>query len=127
MAGLKVFRDGVARAFFDDEELRRNPIYHSQFHAMLAKANRRKLAAAVRSVILRGVPLRGRLHEIKVPTLMISGIADKLYPLEGQAEAALRLRDACFVPVRGHHISPIDAADDVTEALRAFLLERIPT
>ena len=60
-------------------------------------------------------------------TLMISGIADKLYPLEGQAEAALRLRDARFVPVRGHHISPIDAADDVTEALRAFLLERIPT
>ena len=127
MAGLKVFRDGVARSFFDEDSLRRNPTYSSQFHSMLAKTNRRELAAAVRSVILRGIPLRGRLHEITVPTLMISGIADKLYPLEGQAEAALRLRDARFVPVRGHHISPIDASDDVTEALRAFLLERILT
>lgn len=126
MAGLKVFRNGVARSFFDEESLRRNPTYSSQFHSMLATANRRKLAAAVKSVILRGIPLRGRLHEITVPTLMISGIADKLYPLEGQAEAALRLRDARFAPVRGHHISPVDAADEVTKELRAFLLERIP-
>lgn len=127
MAGLKVFRDGVARSFFDEDSLRRNPTYSSQFHSMLATANRRELAAAVRSVILRGIPLRGRLHEITVPTLMISGIADKLYPLEGQAEAALRLRDSRFAPVPGHHISPVDAADEVTKDLRAFLLERIPT
>ena len=126
MAGLKVFRDGVARSFFDDDSLRRNQVYRTQFHSALARANRRKLAAAVRSVILRGVPLRGRLHEITVPTLMISGTADKLYPREGQAEAALRLRDGRFVPVRGRHISPVDAADDVAEALRTFLLEKIP-
>ena len=126
IAGLKVFRNGVARSFFDEESLRRNPTYSSQFHSMLATANRRKLAAAVKSVILRGIPLRGRLHEITVPTLMISGIADKLYPLEGQAEAALRLRDARFAPVPGHHISPVDAVDEVTKELRAFLLERIP-
>lgn len=126
IAGLKVFRNGVARSFFDEDSLRRNPTYSSQFHSMLATANRRELAAAVKSVILRGIPLRGRLHEITVPTLMISGIADKLYPLEGQAEAALRLRDARFAPVPGHHISPVDAADEVTKELRAFLLERIP-
>lgn len=124
MVGLKFFRDGIARSFFDVDSLGRNPTYHAQFHAMLAKAERRKLAAAVRSVILRGVPLRGRLKDLTVPTLMITGIADSLYPVEGQADAALRIPNGKFAPVPGRHISPIDAPDDVAALLREFLDQR---
>jgi 3-oxoadipate enol-lactonase len=124
MVGLKFFRDGVARAFFDAQTLRRNPRYQAQFHAMLAKADRRRLAAAVRSVILRGVPLRGRLKDLTVPTLLISGIADSLYPLEGQAAAALLIPNGQFAPVPGHHIAPIDAPEDVAALLRSFLTKR---
>jgi pimeloyl-ACP methyl ester carboxylesterase len=121
MIGLKFFRDGVARSFFDPGALRRNQAYSARFHAMLAKADRRKLAAAVRSVILRGVPLRGRLQHLTVPTLMISGIADSLYPLESQAAAALLIPNGQFAPVPGRHISPIDAPDEVAALLRGFL------
>ncbi len=124
MAGMKVFRDGVARSFFDPEALRRNPTFDAQFHAMLAKADRRHLAAAVRSVILRGVPLRGRLKDLTVPTLMISGTEDSLYPLEGQVDAALRIPNGHFAPVPGHHISPIDAPDEVAALLGDLLTER---
>jgi 3-oxoadipate enol-lactonase/4-carboxymuconolactone decarboxylase len=124
MVGLKFFRDGVARSFFDADALRRNPRYQAQFHAMLAKADRRRLAAAVRSVILRGVPLRGRLKDLTAPTLLIAGIADSLYPVEGQAAAALLIPNCQFAPVPGHHISPIDAPEDVAAFLRGFLTER---
>lgn len=124
MVGLKAFRDGVARSFFDNEALRRYPVYQTQFHAMLAQADRRKLAAAVRSVILRGVPLRGRLKDLKVPTLIIAGISDSLYPVEGQASAALLIPNGQFAPVQGHHISTIDAPDEVARLLNDFLLEK---
>ena len=124
MIGWKFFRDGVARRFFDADIPRRNPAYHARFHAMLAGADRRRLAAAVRSVILRGEPLRGMLKDLSVPTLMISGSADALYPLESQAEAALRIPNGRFAPVPGHHISPVDAPQDVAMLLQDFLTER---
>jgi 3-oxoadipate enol-lactonase len=124
MVGMKFFRDGVARSFFDAEALRRNRAYRTQFHAMLAKADRQKLAAAVRSVILRGVPLRGRLKDLTVPTLMISGVADSLYPVEGQADAVLRIPSGKFAPVPGHHISPIDATNEVAALLRSLLAKQ---
>ena len=124
MVGWKFFRDGVARSFFDADMPRRNQAYHARFHAMLAGADRRKLAAAVRSVILRGVPLRGRLKDVSVPTLMITGISDSLYPVESQAEAALRIPNGQFAPVPGHHISPVDAPGDVAMLLHDFLAER---
>jgi pimeloyl-ACP methyl ester carboxylesterase len=124
MVGWKFFRDGVARSFFDPAALRRNAAYHARFHAMLAKADGRKLAAAVRSVILRGVPLRGRLKDLTVPTLVISGIADSLYPVESQAAAALLIPNGRFAPVPGHHISPIDAPDEVAALLRGLLAKQ---
>jgi len=124
MTGWKFFRDGVARSFFDADMPRRNAAYHARFHAMLAGADRRRLAAAVRSVILRGEPLRGRLKGLSVPTLMISGSVDSLYPLESQAEAALRIPNGHFAPVPGHHISPVDAPQDVAMLLHGFLAER---
>jgi pimeloyl-ACP methyl ester carboxylesterase len=121
MLGTAMFRSGVARAFFSTEALRLNPKYRDQFHDMLRKADPRQLAAAVRSVILRGSPLRARLAELTVPTLLIAGTEDTLYPLEGQADAALRIPQGRFAPVPGHHVSPIEAPDAVALALRDFL------
>lgn len=121
MLSTSAFRNGVARSFFSAEALRLSPRYHEQFQAMLRNAEPRRLSAAVRSVILRGTPLRARLARITVPTLLIAGTEDSLYPLEGQADAALRIPNGHFVPVPGRHISPVESADAVAQALREFL------
>ena len=117
----KMFRDGVAGSFFDPGTLASNPSYRQAFHAMLAASDPVALSAAVRSVILQGEPLRPRLARISAPTLLIAGKEDALYPLEGQASAALLLQDGRFEPVAGRHISPVEAPDEVAAALRAFL------
>lgn len=117
----KMFRDGVAGSFFDPGTLASSPSYREAFHAMLAASDPVALSAAVRSVILQGEPLRSRLARISVPTLLIAGKEDALYPLEGQASAALLLQDGRFEPVAGRHISPVEAPDEVAAALRAFL------
>jgi pimeloyl-ACP methyl ester carboxylesterase len=121
MGRQKMFRDGVAGSFFDPRTLPSNPSYRQAFHSMLAACDPVRLSAAVRSVILGGDPLRGRLARISVPTLLIAGKEDALYPLEGQASAALLLQDGRFEPVAGRHISPIEAPDEVAASLRAFL------
>jgi len=121
MGRRRMFRDGVAGSFFDPGTLSANPAYRQAFHGMLAASDPVRLSAAVRSVILGGDPLRGRLARISVPTLLIAGKADALYPLEGQASAALLLQDGRFEPVAGRHISPVEAPDEVAASLRAFL------
>lgn len=117
----KIFRDGVAGSFFDPGTLASNPSYSQAFHGMLAASDPVALSASVRSVILHGEPLRSRLARISVPTLLIAGKEDALYPLEGQASAALLLQDGRFEPVAGRHISPVEAPDEVAASLRAFL------
>jgi pimeloyl-ACP methyl ester carboxylesterase len=121
MGRRKMFRDGVAGSFFDPGTLASNPSYRQAFHDMLADSDPVRLSAAVRSVILGGDPLRARLGRISVPTLLIAGKEDALYPLEGQASAALLLQDGRFEPVAGRHISPVEAPDEVAASLRAFL------
>ena len=121
MGRRKMFRDGVAGSFFDPGTLDANPAYRQAFHGMLAASDPVRLSAAVRSVILGGDPLRSRLSRIAVPTLLIAGKEDALYPLEGQASAALLLQDSRFEPVAGRHISPVESPDEVAVALRAFL------
>ncbi len=121
MGRRKVFRDGVASSFFDPGTLDSNPSYRQAFHGMLAASDPVRLSAAVRSVILGGDPLRARLARISVPSLLIAGKEDALYPLEGQASAALLLQDGRFEPVAGRHISPVEAPDEVAASLRAFL------
>lgn len=121
MGRRKMFRDGVAGSFFDPGTLASNPSYRQAFQGMLAASDPVALSAAVRSVILGGDPLRLRLARISVPTLLIAGKEDALYPLEGQASAALLLQDGRFEPVAGRHISPVEAPDEVAASLCTFL------
>ncbi len=125
MLGTRMFRNGIARSFFRAESLEHNPAYATAFHKMLSSANRRNLAAAIRSVILCGKPLIDRIDRIAMPLLIISGKDDEMYPLHTQAEAALRTSHGVFEPVSGKHISAIDAPDEVAEAVIRFLTNEV--
>jgi len=122
---FKAFRNGVAKSFFAADSLKRNRVYLRAFHAMLREANAKRLSIAIRSVILHGAPLKVRLPHIKVPTLVIAGTDDEMYPLETQAAAALQVPQARFDPVPGRHISAIDATESVADAIQSFLCSEI--
>ena len=119
----RTFRNGIAKSFFDPDSLAMQPEYQGAFHAMLKAANPRTLAPAIRSVILRGAPLLPRMKELVVPTLVIAGEDDAMYPLEVQAEAALMAPRGRFEPVPGRHISAVDAPSEVATAIADFLKE----
>jgi len=121
MLRFKVFRNGVAKSFFNSTSLQRNKIYAKAFHTMLRETDSKRLSVAVSSVLLHGSPLKARLSEIKVPTLVIAGIEDSMYPLTTQATAALHIPQGRFDPVPGQHISVIDALESVTIAIHDFL------
>lgn len=116
-----VFRNGVAKSFFSPEVLETNPTYAGAFHAMLKKANPSRLATAIRSVILRGAPLKDRMSDLAVPTLVIAGKGDEMYPIAAQAEAALLAPKGHFEPVGGKHISAVELPDEVSAILRDFI------
>ena len=117
----RTFRNGVAKSFFGPDSLAAQPEYEGAFHAMLSAANPRTLAPAIRSVILRGAPLLPKMKDLVVPTLVIAGEEDNMYPLEVQAEAALTAPRGRIEPVSGRHISAVDAPDEVATAIAAFL------
>lgn len=118
---LSAFRNGVARSFFSDATLSDNPAYHRAFHSHLRSSDPRKLSAAVRSVLLHAEPLKPRMSDITLPTLVIAGTEDAMYPLETQAEAALLAPNGHFHPVAGKHISVLEDTGTVANILSDFI------
>jgi len=125
MLGTASFRNGVAKSFFSSDVLKANPAYAHAFYAMLKSADPSCLAAAVRSVILRGTPLLDRMGDVSVPTLVIAGKEDEMYPMRVQAEATLRVRNSRFEPVDGKHISAVERPDAVSAILGNFIAREV--
>ncbi|MEL6467536.1 MAG: alpha/beta hydrolase [Pseudomonadota bacterium] len=115
-----VFQNGVARSFFSAATLQANPDYLRDFHTMLTAANPKTLATAVRSVILRGAPLKPRMKNLPMPVLVIAGKHDEMYPIEVQAEAALLAPHGVFEAVDGKHISAVESPHAVAAILDRF-------
>ncbi|MEX3013948.1 alpha/beta fold hydrolase [Gymnodinialimonas hymeniacidonis] len=125
MLPMAFFRDGVANSFFTPEVLKANQTYTTSFHAMLRAAQPSHLAAAIRSVILRGKPLKDRMAELSVPTFVIAGREDEMYPISVQAEAALLAPKGHFEPVGGKHISVVERPEEVSAILKTFIAREV--
>ncbi len=115
------FQNGVAKSFFSPQVLDANPAYARAFHDMLTQAQPKQLAAAIRSVLLGGTPLEGRLANLGMPVLVIGGKEDAMYPIEAQAEAALSAPNGRFAPVPGKHISVVECPETVAPLIGSFL------
>ncbi|RED10640.1 alpha/beta fold hydrolase [Pontivivens insulae] len=120
-----MFRNGVANSFFSDDVLAANASYANAFHTMLKTAQPASLAAAIQSVILRSSPLMPRMAELTVPTLVIAGKEDAMYPIAVQAEAALLAPNGHFEPIEGKHISVVERPKRVADALTRFIASEV--
>ncbi|MEM8794275.1 MAG: alpha/beta hydrolase [Pseudomonadota bacterium] len=125
MLSTDMFRNGIAKSFFSKGVLDGNPAYSASFHEMLKAADAKALAAAVRSVILRGSPLKDRMDDLTAPTLVIAGKEDEMYPVEAQIEAALRAPRGWIKTVGGKHISAIERPVEVADAVEDFLKKEL--
>jgi proline iminopeptidase len=78
------------------------------------------------SQLLNGWSVMDRLGEIKVPTLVIAGRHDFLFPPEHQAILADRLPNAKLVLIeRASHNPQMERTAEVIQALRDFMAPRM--
>jgi pimeloyl-ACP methyl ester carboxylesterase len=116
-----LYINGVARSFFAEETREQNTEATADFSAHLKNADRRGLVRAVRSVLLTAVPLAPHLESIRVPTLVVAGAFDEMYPVEDLRRAAGRIPRATFVTLETAHISVVDDPDGTLGVLLPFL------
>ena len=117
--------DEVVRALVAGEQAFAGPGYDEL--AALATARRvvrRSIdpAAAANHYLVESRPVRGSLADVAVPTLVLHGDADPLFPPEHGAALAAAIEGARFVllPGVGHQYPPRAAWDVVVPEIRAI-------
>jgi 3-oxoadipate enol-lactonase len=119
--GTRLYRDGVARAFFLPATRERGGPVLDDFHRHLREADGAALARSVRAVLIEREPLVPRLRGIAAPTLFVAGRHDTMYPLEGLRDAASTLPRGRFEVLETAHISVMDAPAQATALIYEFL------
>ena len=78
--------------------------------------------------LLKGWTVMDRLHEIKVPTLVLAGRDDFQFPPEHQVELADRLQNAQLeiIDYAGHN-APMERPAEVVQVVKSFILLEKPT
>ncbi|MGC5799661.1 3-oxoadipate enol-lactonase [Sphingomonas sp. NFX23] len=72
---------------------------------------------------IRDMALAGRLGDIAMPTLVVTGTRDTSTPLEGHGEHLIaRIRGARHVVLDAAHLAPLEAPDTLAAALIATLV-----
>jgi pimeloyl-ACP methyl ester carboxylesterase len=87
--------------------------------------NVRLFRADRRRVVPTGAPAIGRLGEVAVPVLVLTGSADPTEAVEAARELLARVPGATGETIdRCGHLMPLDCGADVVRAIRAFLGSR---
>lgn len=121
MGHSDTYANGVARSFFPAAWRDSHPDELATFVAAFKTPDREGMAIAGRSVLLERASVLPLLPQIKVPTVVVAGAADQLYPASTLKVAAERIPGARFVeiPASGH-ISAMDQPEQVNALLGAF-------
>lgn len=90
---------------------------------MIERQSPEAVAAALRGMARRE-DVRGRLAEIVCPCLGIVGLADVISPPKEMHEIVAALPDARLEEIAGGHMTPMENAEAVTEAIREFAQSR---
>ncbi len=110
----KLFQSLVSPAAAQDQDM------YALVKEMATQVGREATAAQLRANLTRP-DMRGQLHELKLPTLIIGGELDRLTP-PSQAEAlhaGIEGSDLCLLGECGH-LSPLERPGDVAALLEKF-------
>ncbi|MEB3221026.1 MAG: alpha/beta fold hydrolase [Candidatus Sericytochromatia bacterium] len=112
---------GVARSMFSPASRRAHPERVEAFASAFPGFDRQAAALTVRTVMTRFPGLGEVLPRLSVPTTILMGAEDALYPVARMVPLALRAPGARLevVPSCGH-LAPLEAPEAVVAALRAL-------
>jgi len=123
--GMNAVADAVVSRWFTPEYAQREPAVIERMKAMFRSLSADGYAAACAAV--RDMNQLDEIASIKAPTLVITGSEDLATPPVMSSAMVERIPGAQQVIVPGAHLSNIECAPAVTDALLTFLRGKTPT
>ena len=115
----------VANSMLSKNTRLNNSVYTTQFIAEANKADTAGLVHAMRSVDVNSISVVDKLSSIKIPTLVIAGSEDSIFPVAHSEELAKGISGAKLkVLTNVSHISPSEAPTAVAALLKDFLTNK---
>jgi pimeloyl-ACP methyl ester carboxylesterase len=112
-----VVKERITNAFSDQVD----PVMRDYYIGEIAQNEKASYLRAARAAF--GISICHRLDEIKAPTLVVVGDADRVTPPPLSEELAARIGGARLVRIRGAgHISNVERPDEFNRTVREFLL-----
>lgn len=123
--GTELWGAGVARSMFARATKASHPERIREFVACFPGFDRQAAATTVRTVLTRSPGLTSVLPRLTVPTTLLMGEEDRLYPVERMRPLAQLAPAATLtvVPSCGH-LAPLESPEAVVAALRALASRR---
>ncbi len=113
--------NGVARSMFSLASQKSHPERVKDFVAAFTSFDKAAAAVTARTVLTRFPGLREVLPCLRVPTTILMGADDSLYPVDRMRPfAALASNANLDVVPRCGHLAPVEAPQAVVAALRAL-------
>ncbi|MCX5651374.1 MAG: alpha/beta fold hydrolase [Planctomycetota bacterium] len=119
LGATEFWGNGVARSMFAPSSRRAHPERVRAFAAAFKANDTRAAATTVRTVLTRSPGLGSVLGRLTVPTTILMGAEDRLYPVERMRPlAALAPRAKLEIVPSCGHLAPLEAPEAVAAALR---------
>lgn len=122
--GMGAVADAVVSRWFTPEFAEQEPALIERMKAMFRSLSAQGYAAACAAV--RDMNQLDEIASIKAPTLVVTGAGDLATPPAMSTAIVERIRGAQQVIVPGAHLSNIECAGAVTDALLSFLRGKTP-
>lgn len=124
MGASEFWGKGVARSFFSRTTTQDHPTRVREFVSVFTEFDKRAAAVTVRTVLTRFAGLQEILPQLAVPTTILMGNEDTLYPVSRMTPMARlsSIANIKVIPACGHLI-PIEAPEAVVDALKDLLAE----
>lgn len=114
---------GMLEKLLSPETQEQRPEVVAAVKAIIERQSADAIAAAQRGMARRD-DVRDKLSNISCPCLGIVGQADVISPPQEMREIVAALPDARLVEIAGGHLTPMENAEGVTEAIREFARAR---
>ena len=121
MGSTRFWGRGVARAMLAKPTKAAHPERVEAFVSAFPSYDKRAATTTVRTTMTQFLGLSDVLLQLKVPSVILMGEEDKLYPVESAMPLARLASQARIEAIpRCGHLAPLEAPDSVAEAVRGL-------
>lgn len=113
----------ATRSFLGATAHRNRPDLRAFIAHKLSELDRASVVHVVRSILLGRADQFGLLAKIKVAALIIGGTEDRIFPPSHQSVLHNGIAGSRLLMVTAGHFAPLEAADEISAALVAFVAE----